>query len=304
MARGTVGMLILQVGGIGLGYVLQILLARWMGSAAYGAYTYVFAWASTVALATGMGLPAAVLRFVPAYQAEGDLARLHGLLKSSNRLVFGLGTGLSLIATAVILALDAVRGLDAVPLLLLGAWSVPLLALVNLRAETLRAARRIGWAYAPQMVLRPFLVAGGAYVLLHEDARLTSTEEVLEVGLNRAVTLLAEAAEKGGRRRGPTALRQLGAHPDDGEPIAVMEGRYGPYVKHGRINATLPRGTEPEAVTLEEAVRLIAERAAKGPAKRRSTRTAKGKASKAKGAKRKSAAKPKSRSADASAETG
>jgi DNA topoisomerase I len=140
----------------------------------------------------------------------------------------------------------------------------------------------------------PFLRHDGKY------ARLASTEEVLNVGLNRAVTLLAEAIEKGGRRRGPTELRQLGPHPDDGEPITVMEGRYGPYVRHGKTNATLPRGTEPAALTLDEAVRLIAERAAKGPANRRGgARSGKAKAASAgKSAKRKRASKPKGRAAE------
>ena len=143
----------------------------------------------------------------------------------------------------------------------------------------------------------PFLRHDGRY------ARLGGTDEALNVGLNRAVTLLAEAAEKGGRRRGATELRQLGPHPDDGEPVAVMEGRYGPYVKHGKVNATLPRGTGPDEVTLESAVRLITERVAKGPAKRRGGgRTAKAKTARSdKPAGRKRAAKPKSR--DVGAET-
>ena len=65
------------------------------------------------------------------------------------------------------------------------------------------------------------------------------TTTVLTVGINRAVVLLADA---GGRRRGREALKELGDHPDDGKPVVVMDGRYGPYVKHGRINATLPKG--------------------------------------------------------------
>ena len=120
-------------------------------------------------------------------------------------------------------------------------------------------------------------------------ARLASTEEVLTVGLNRAVTVLAEAVESGGRRRGPTELRKLGEHPDDGGPIAVMDGRYGPYVKHGKLNATLPKDKSPEEITLEEALVLLAERAARGPRKK-----AGGKAKA--GAKRKTTTKAKTKS--------
>jgi DNA topoisomerase-1 len=64
-------------------------------------------------------------------------------------------------------------------------------------------------------------------------------------------------------RRGREPLREIGTHPDDGEPINLFDGRYGPYVKHGKINASLPRGASPADVTLEQAVELIAERAEK-----------------------------------------
>ncbi|MDP6705047.1 MAG: type I DNA topoisomerase [Alphaproteobacteria bacterium] len=143
----------------------------------------------------------------------------------------------------------------------------------------------------------PFLKLEGRY------ARLASTEEVLTVGLNRAVTVLAEAAEAKGGRRGSKELRALGEHPDDGAPVAVMEGRYGPYVKHGRINATLPKDKTPDEITLEEALVLLAERAARAGAKKKGRGGAKGGAkSKAKGktkAKAKSKAKPKAQSAAA-----
>ncbi|MEO7655317.1 MAG: type I DNA topoisomerase [Sphingomicrobium sp.] len=110
----------------------------------------------------------------------------------------------------------------------------------------------------------PYLAHDGKY------ARLSSTTEVLETGMNAAVAKLAEAAAakaSGGRgSREPIAL--LGAHPASGGEIKVMAGRYGPYVTDGSTNATLPKGMDPTAVTLDDAVRLIDERAAKGPAKK------------------------------------
>jgi DNA topoisomerase I len=108
----------------------------------------------------------------------------------------------------------------------------------------------------------PFIEHGGMY------ANLSEAEEVFNVGLNRAVSLLAEKAKSGGgRRRGPAVLKELGDHPEHGGPVQVLTGRYGPYVKHGKINATIPDTREPESVTLEEAVSLIAAKAAKGPGK-------------------------------------
>ena len=90
------------------------------------------------------------------------------------------------------------------------------------------------------------------------------------VGLNHAVTLLAERKAKGGRGpRGGQALKELGAHPEGGAPIKVMKGRYGPYVTDGTVNATLPRDSDPLSVTMEDAVALIAARAEKGPGKKK-----------------------------------
>jgi len=109
-------------------------------------------------------------------------------------------------------------------------------------------------------------------------ANLEAGDEVLTVGLNRAVTLIAEKLAKGprGRRFGGSPGRPLGEHPDKGGPVVVKTGRYGPYVNHNGLNATLPSDKTPETITLEEAVALVDARAARGsgkaPAKRRSTR--------------------------------
>jgi DNA topoisomerase-1 len=116
----------------------------------------------------------------------------------------------------------------------------------------------------------PYVQHGRTY------ANLADIEEVFEVGLNRAVTLLAEKRAGGGRpQRGqPTALKELGAHPETGEPIKVLSGRYGPYVASGGVNANIQRGADPQDVTLEQAVALLAERAAKGGAKKPARRAA------------------------------
>ncbi len=134
----------------------------------------------------------------------------------------------------------------------------------------------------------PFVKHGKTYANLREAA------EVFEIGMNRAVDLLA-AKRAGGARRGAAAapLRSLGEHPDGG-PVELHAGRYGPYVKWGKVNATLPKDMAPEAATLEAALPLIAAKAPK-------TKAAKAKAAKAKpdGAapKAKAAAKPKAKAA-------
>ena len=114
----------------------------------------------------------------------------------------------------------------------------------------------------------PYLAHDGKY------AKLGSTAEVFETGMNAAVSKLADAASGAGRQRGASRepIAVLGKHPTSGGDIKVMAGRYGPYVTDGTANATLPKTMEPSAVTLDDAVRLIDERAAKGPAKKKAGR--------------------------------
>ncbi len=115
----------------------------------------------------------------------------------------------------------------------------------------------------------PILAGIGRYgpYLKHGDKykNLPPEEDVLKIGMNRAVDLLA--ADNAKARPSAEPLREVGAHPDGGEPIKVFAGRYGPYVRHGKVMASLPRGVEPEAVTVEKAVEWLAAKAAKGPAK-------------------------------------
>ena len=96
------------------------------------------------------------------------------------------------------------------------------------------------------------------------NANLESLDEVWTVGMNRAVQLLAEkVASRGGRGRAAKPIKELGEHPDAGGPVGVYDGKYGPYVKWEKINATIPDTITPDDITLEKAVELIAERAAK-----------------------------------------
>jgi len=109
----------------------------------------------------------------------------------------------------------------------------------------------------------PFVLHAGTY------ANVSDIDEVFEVGLNRAVALLAEKrAGRPGRGAATAPLKDLGAHPETGEPIHVMAGRFGPYVKSGKINATLPKGVAPEDLTLEDALPLLAAKAGAAPKKK------------------------------------
>ncbi|MFZ9118732.1 MAG: type I DNA topoisomerase [Paracoccaceae bacterium] len=121
----------------------------------------------------------------------------------------------------------------------------------------------------------PFIKHGKIY------ANIKDVNDVFTIGMNRAVEELArKAASAGGRgaaRAAAKPLKELGEHPSEGGTINVFDGRYGPYIKHEKINVTLPKDVTPEDVTLDMAVALIAEKAAKSgkrkaPAKKKTTR--------------------------------
>ena len=122
----------------------------------------------------------------------------------------------------------------------------------------------------------------------HDGAKtyvnLESLEDLFTIGLNRAVTLIAEKRAGGGKsrfqRNAPKVVKDLGAHPTEGGPVQILEGRYGPYVTHNKVNATVPRAKDPATLTMDEAVALIAERIANGGGKKGKPARAKAKTAK------------------------
>jgi DNA topoisomerase-1 len=106
----------------------------------------------------------------------------------------------------------------------------------------------------------PYLAHDGKY------ARLGSTAEVFETGMNAAVAKLADAGNGNGRQRGSTEpLKRFGDSPVTAKEVKLMAGRFGPYVTDGVTNATLPKTVNPDELTAEQALELLAARAAKGP---------------------------------------
>ncbi|GGE33741.1 DNA topoisomerase 1 [Primorskyibacter flagellatus] len=113
------------------------------------------------------------------------------------------------------------------------------------------------------------------------NANLEGLDEVWTVGMNRAVQLLAEkVASRGGRGRAAKVLKSLGDHPDGGG-VDIMEGKYGPYVKWEKVNATLPKDQDPETLTMDQAVALISEKAGKKGTKKKAAPKKKAPAKKA-----------------------
>jgi DNA topoisomerase-1 len=105
----------------------------------------------------------------------------------------------------------------------------------------------------------PYLKIGPRYKNLGPE------EDVLTIGLNRAVDLLAAESGGAGGERG--LLRAMGEHPVDKKPVTLNKGRFGPYVRHGSVMASLSKKQSPEDLTLEQAIELLTAKAAAGPAK-------------------------------------
>ncbi|MBX3558085.1 topoisomerase C-terminal repeat-containing protein, partial [Chelatococcus sp.] len=138
----------------------------------------------------------------------------------------------------------------------------------------------------------------GPYVQ-HEKtyANIGRDDDVLEIGANRAIDLIVAKEQGGGRRGSSDPGRPLGDDPESGKPVVVKAGRYGPYVTDGETNATLPKGTESDAVTLEEALTLLKARREAGGGKKGGSKVAAKKTAAKKPAAKKPAAKTKAQPA-------
>ncbi len=165
-------------------------------------------------------------------------------------------------------------------------WAIKLLGLPRIVGEHPETGKEIEAAIGRY---GPYLRHDGKY------AKLQSTRDVFETGMNAAVTLLAEAANrKGGGRGKAEPIKTLGEHPTSGGEMKVMPGRYGPYVTDGTTNATIPKDMKPEDVTEAQAIELIDARAAKAPVKKKKAPAKKKAAAKKKApAKKKAAPKKK-----------
>lgn len=166
---------------------------------------------------------------------------------------------------------------------------------IELALELLKLPRTVGQHPETGNVVKAGIGRFGPYVLHNKVyASIPKDQDVLTIGLEAAVDLIKNKKGRGAA----TPLRELGPHPDDGELVALFEGRYGPYVKHGKINATIPKDIEPEAVSIEQALDWIAEKAAKaGAKKKKKKKAAKKKTAKKKATKKKAAPKKKKKAA-------
>ncbi len=208
VARGAGWSFMLQGAGLGLGYAVHVTLARWLGAADYGVYTYVLAWASLLAIPAGMGFPILVVRFVPEYRVGERWDRLRGLLQWGSTRVLAVGVGVALLSMAVVVLFDAEGAGVYTRALRIGLWLVPLQALLSVIGGMYRGFHWIGRAYAIR-VLRHAVMLALLFMLWASGLALTSLHAL---GAVLAAALLVLLVMGGALwRRVPVPVRQARA---------------------------------------------------------------------------------------------
>ena len=174
LARDTGVALIIQVGGVSLTYLLQVVLARWMGKTEYGIYEYIMAWSLLLGIFAGLGLARTNLRLISEYRVKEDWGRLRGIFRGSWFIVLVAGCLIALVGTGILLLVDPARNFTYTTPLLIGVWLIPLQGLVQLQLETSRALEDVTLAYAPYQIVWPVLILCGGLLLMDSDIPITS----------------------------------------------------------------------------------------------------------------------------------
>ena len=174
LAQSSAIALILQFSGVALIYLMQVLLARWMGKSEYGVYEYVITWSLLLAVPTSLGFPRAVVRLINEYRVQQEWGQLRGLILGSWGLTILTGLFLSLVGTGLIFIVERYHHLAALSVFLIGVWIIPLQGLVLLQEDMARGAESLVLAYGPTKVIWPALVMLGGGLLWHYHHGLNS----------------------------------------------------------------------------------------------------------------------------------
>lgn len=160
LVRGAGSSFVVQISGVGINFLVHILLARVMGPGHYGIYVYVMSWVAVLAIAAKFGMDTLLVRFVSAYTANREWGRLRGVMRLANRTAFVLGITLCALGALTVWLLQARFESALLLTFYIGFLAVPLVALNALRQSTLRALKRIVLAHIPDSILPPVIVGG------------------------------------------------------------------------------------------------------------------------------------------------
>lgn len=186
IARGAAAALTIQILNVGINYIFNVLLARWMGVNDYGVFQFAYTICFVLALIAGFGVSGAVLRFIPEYTVKEDWSHLRGILQTSWIQTLIISVIISSFSTIWLSQNNLVEVKNIVSFML-GIWEVPLLALLRLQQEIARALRQMILAFAPIQVFYPILLIGVSYFWLNLHHNLNS---VLVLSFSTAILLI------------------------------------------------------------------------------------------------------------------
>ncbi len=193
LGKSSIVALALQFLGLALVYLVQVLLARWMGKTEYGIYEYVITWSMLLAIPASLGLPRAVVRLINEYRVQQDWGLLRGLILGSWQLTVGMGLFLGILGTGIIFLIDHYHHFSSAPVLLIGIWLVPLQGLVLLQEDMARGAESLVLAYTPTKIIWPLLIILGGFILWH-DRHILNSIPMTWVALGTLLTAIAAQA--------------------------------------------------------------------------------------------------------------
>lgn len=201
--RGAFVALCLKVAGAGLSFIAALLLARLLGAAGYGIYSYSLAWVGLLAVPAGLGMQPLVLRLVASHRARSEWGLLRGILHRSGQLV--LVSSCVVTAAAAATAPFLVSGASALATFRLGLLLLPLVALGQARAAVLQGLERILSGQLPDLVLRPLVFLGFVLAASLSPHRALSAPEAMVYQLLAAMAALLFVAVSAHRRLPPEA---------------------------------------------------------------------------------------------------
>ena len=193
VVTGTGLALGIRVLGVGLGYALEIILARLLGPGDYGVYSLVIAWITLAALFAPLGLHHAVVRFIPEYIAQEDGARLRGVIYGSGGVTVALGIVIAALGSGALLLAARKIVIPGLPAWMLGLWLLPVFALLRLILSIAVSLRRVVTAFGPPLVGAPLLILLFLAVATLLGIPLAALVAVAAAGLARIITLLWQA---------------------------------------------------------------------------------------------------------------
>jgi O-antigen/teichoic acid export membrane protein len=187
LARGSGAALFVQTAGIGIAYVGQILLARWLGVVDYGVYAYFYSWIQVFAAVALLGMDLGVVRFIPEYIIRQDWRHLRGILRWSRRLAFLAGCVLACVSAAVLFVFKPVH--SSTGTLLTGSLIIPLFTMVALQTEIVRSVKRVFLSYGIPLLLLPLLILLVAFAFLYLLGNLTDSLAVAAMGISLCIVV-------------------------------------------------------------------------------------------------------------------